>query len=799
MMNPLSRKMFRDPMSSRKPAGILASSAPMMTSAQKAMAKNQPMKAQTGASVNTSNYMSAIAQLTQQGDIKTLTNILQDTRLPTGVRTAARDAIGSLQPKPRNVAPQVRPQVGPPMADIPSIQGPPAVSVPGYPVGTDSAVLAGLTDDQLAARMSAEANVLNAGQSKPQLASSQVGPSMARIPSIQGPPAVTVPGYSVGEDGAITSPLTDDQLAARMSAEMNALNAGQNKTTTVSPSVSQGIQNVQAALAKPTSPAITPGSDPLIEQAREQAQSGTSGISNMLGGAFAYPGDINKALDYAYPEPPPGASRLDRGLNFLQRGAFATIRAPYDVGAQIAGFGQETEKFLTEPYYTPEELYAIGQSPQGRPFGVTDTPGLDILGVFKGDEQAKDIEPDITDMGVGADTDTETATTTAEQQTAGESKAVKGTTGIDTSKLTQMLADHQAGESKVTPLNDQELFTPEAVKVAAMEIPKEATLSDIEEKYKELFDYDPKQLEGDKKDAFWRNLTMAGLAMAAGESDNALTNIAKGAMVGLDTYGKEVGELTKADREAKREDRRTKLQLIQNENDKNIAMAQLKNAYNMDKAKIEQDAQQFGVTSSLQTLQLQIDEGYKQQQGEIALVTALNDANYKKDALQVQRDQLSLEQFKTNVANSSELAQLLYPLGTEYAIRDEKGNITVNPAFLQQMEDNGTLDQYIDLAITGKEKSPTDTTLNAQAIAEQQGITLAEARTVLTLGKARLEEGATVSEVLTELNIVPGSAGGVNPTPDANTMATAAQQGLVWDPNATSTSGKQGAFVSAQQ
>ena len=44
--------MFRNPNASRMPQGILASSAPMMTSAQKAMAKNQPVKAQDGTSVD---------------------------------------------------------------------------------------------------------------------------------------------------------------------------------------------------------------------------------------------------------------------------------------------------------------------------------------------------------------------------------------------------------------------------------------------------------------------------------------------------------------------------------------------------------------------------------------------------------------------------------------------------------------------------------------------------------------------------------------------------------------------------
>jgi len=51
-MNPMNRRMFRDPRAARRATGILASSAPLMTAAQKAMAQGQPMRAQTGASVN---------------------------------------------------------------------------------------------------------------------------------------------------------------------------------------------------------------------------------------------------------------------------------------------------------------------------------------------------------------------------------------------------------------------------------------------------------------------------------------------------------------------------------------------------------------------------------------------------------------------------------------------------------------------------------------------------------------------------------------------------------------------------
>ena len=62
-MNPLNRKMFRDPRASRRATGILASSAPLMTAAQKAMAQGQPMRAQTGAAVNTRNRLFDPAQI----------------------------------------------------------------------------------------------------------------------------------------------------------------------------------------------------------------------------------------------------------------------------------------------------------------------------------------------------------------------------------------------------------------------------------------------------------------------------------------------------------------------------------------------------------------------------------------------------------------------------------------------------------------------------------------------------------------------------------------------------------------
>tara|TARA_S200000501_G_C20870638_1_gene764069 strand:+ start:2998 stop:4563 length:1566 start_codon:yes stop_codon:yes gene_type:complete len=59
MNNPLNRRMFRQGGMSKQPIGILASSPELMTTAQKAMMNNQPIKAQNAVSVNLNRPLTA--------------------------------------------------------------------------------------------------------------------------------------------------------------------------------------------------------------------------------------------------------------------------------------------------------------------------------------------------------------------------------------------------------------------------------------------------------------------------------------------------------------------------------------------------------------------------------------------------------------------------------------------------------------------------------------------------------------------------------------------------------------------
>ncbi len=77
--------------------------------------------------------------------------------------------------------------------------------------------------------------------------------------------------------------------------------------------------------------------------------------------------------------------------------------------------------------------------------------------------------------------------------------------------------------------------------------PKELDFADVKDDVFELLGYDRETLDEnlskDQQSAVWLNVMRAGLAVAAGESPNALTNVAKGFGVGLEGYGRDIKDL----------------------------------------------------------------------------------------------------------------------------------------------------------------------------------------------------------------------------------------------------------------
>ena len=105
--------------------------------------------------------------------------------------------------------------------------------------------------------------------------------------------------------------------------------------------------------------------------------------------------------------------------------------------------------------------------------------------------------------------------------------------------------------------------------------PEEATFADVRDAAFDLLNFDKDSLDEkltkDQQGSIWLNMMRAGLAMAAGESENALTNVAKGFQVGLEGYGRDMKTLTDDYREDIEKYQNTMYRLLKDKKSENIA------------------------------------------------------------------------------------------------------------------------------------------------------------------------------------------------------------------------------------
>ena len=104
---------------------------------------------------------------------------------------------------------------------------------------------------------------------------------------------------------------------------------------------------------------------------------------------------------------------------------------------------------------------------------------------------------------------------------------------------------------------------------------KEPSLADVKDDAIQLLGFDPDQLDEqydeDKQAFIWLNMMKAGLAVASGESGNAITNIAKGFSFGLDQYGKDIGKLKTELKTDKKDAANTMYKLLKDEKSERLA------------------------------------------------------------------------------------------------------------------------------------------------------------------------------------------------------------------------------------
>jgi hypothetical protein len=569
--------------------GILASSPELMSSAQRAVMRGQPVKAKQGASVNM-NYFDAIPRLAAQGDIATLTNIYQDTRLPTDVRNFASKTIGTLT-TPR--APSQKPR------------------------GTgriDTSAMAGLP---------------NLG-------------GRAAVPNMR---STDARGTGITASTPILGPLLTD------------------------------LGNNQAYFDKLSKPG--PEASNLERAGDMVGRAGLYGIRaipNLIAGIANTGAGIEEFL-----------TREDPYGEVMTANAEAQAAKIDDYEAEIArrlALKNAPEDAIAAGEMYPAEVLAAQTTPMNTGDAVEDD-AVDVAEQPKASTEAAEEPNVITPKPIPED-----AIAAGEMLASEPTTEARQSAGGKVSDVIQGLVD-QVSEG----LTPEEAATPEAAAALVMKTPARASLSEMQKQAKEILGYDPSSSEKSKQDSFWRNLTMAGLAIAAGESENALTNVAKGLMIGVDQFGKDVKEINAADREARKEYAQLTRDLVRTEEDRNIALANLENNWNLKTREMKNKQDKDRADRAFLNQKLVIDSVYKVgqlalQEQQIDISQGVLDENIRKNMI---------AELQKEYKEQPEIMKLLMADGK--AKRNKDGTYTFTK------EGQALFDQALETAVTAK---PTD-------------------------------------------------------------------------------------------
>ena len=493
-MNPLNRRMFRQPGMSRQPAGILASSPQLANT----VANRQPVRMANGG-MNNSTFTAAVQRAVQAGD----KYALQELAKPVNYGAAARTPDGQNALRLARQAIAQSTQISTDAAvDVPvsfakrGIQGPPNIDAMGN-VNTS-------TDDAMQAAM--QANVDTSGPSlldRGIAAAKGVGKDIAN--------AVTVSPSQIEDPSKLrTKANVSDRLssifnyrgALRPAKEIQDFEITTNKSLV-------NLDDDDGAPPKTEPDEIFPG-----EQLAQNTVIG-KGSQSVTDGT----------------DPDADASITNNDVIARKVGTVDPDAPPPKGGAQDAKKSVGGGRLMDSIY------------------GST----------VKTSELTKTLEADINKV-----------LTLAETGRTEDKKA----TDAATARL-----------KKATDVFDKALGT-------KMAEAKEFNLEDVRDEALKISGVDDSNYDESRKDAFWMGLMRAGLAIAAGESDNALSNVAKGLGVGLEGYGKDIATLNEQEREDRKEIRAISMDLIKTKNAREIALATAKNDYTFNQQRLAQAAVQ---------------------------------------------------------------------------------------------------------------------------------------------------------------------------------------------------------------
>ncbi len=147
--------------------------------------------------------------------------------------------------------------------------------------------------------------------------------------------------------------------------------------------------------------------------------------------------------------------------------------------------------------------------------------------------------------------------------------------------------------------------------------------------------------DDDKHTAFWMALIKGGLATAAGESSNALTNIAKGLSIGVDAYGKDISNINAQEREDRKALGEARYKVVQDSKNEQLALRTAKVQYLQNKAQLLQSSEQFKESMDFKRVQEANNTAFRSATFEVQMFQAINNANIAGETLELKKQTLA--------------------------------------------------------------------------------------------------------------------------------------------------------------
>lgn len=669
----LRRKLFKTVLSdSRSPSGILASSPEMVETVQR--------RAQGGVNTGDAQYIQAIGQLAQQGDKATLQNIFADTRLPTTVRNAAREALGSLATK----------TVSSPTADFLSTSGQQLARMPKEAASDAMSDAAGF------------------GQGILDLAASE---NRKFVDSIK-----TAAGNDIDRLSSLANTAADSGIGSEFM---------------------EGLENIGNAIAQ----TVTPGG---AREAREKRRSlrelspTDTRLDRILKSTPVLPSDMA------------GLTGAVKSVGDAMESGVRSLVTPIGVleGEKMVagGDGDDLGTALT----------AI------RPSGDSDDLGTAPTKTVAEQVSETAVSGADTQTKIGTDRKVNTQPPTAQDIANQIDNALSGNRNIqspESAALSTARSEFEAGadeaitnlESKVTDLSEAMLNSQfnakEVLRGAESDVrkateqynqalekgfveAKEFTLEDVKDEALKLSGIEKENYDEDRKNAFWFNMMRAGLAVAAGESSNTLTNLAKGLGIGVEGYGKDIGTINSQEREDRKELRNLQLQLINNKNSRELALTAAENQHNYQQQTLAQRAKEGADTRLLQarqqenSLQLGLQKLDVDTAFQISKLVSDKETNLLNYDLQIksldQKDRIAAQDrafntWKTQLATVPKEFWQVISMGGEYAVQEKDGNWSLTSEGEKYYK--GLIDASISTGL-----KVTDLDKSVRAVAQGQSI-----------------------------------------------------------------------------